>query len=318
MDYTSFLGPLEELRDCAICPRNCHTDRFSAPKGYCKSDASFNISSICVHRGEEPAISGNDGICNIFFTHCNLQCVYCQNFQISDNRLPQKSTALGIGEVIRRVCAILDRGINRVGFVSPSHCIPQVRIIIQCLHEAGYSPVFVYNTNSYERAESIHSLEGLIDVYLPDLKYMDPDLSAGWSDARDYPEIASLAMKEMYRQKGAYLHTDDHGMAVSGIIIRHLVLPGQVQNSIDVLDFISDELSPRLHISMMSQYYPTPAVGSNRSLNRTVTASEYSKVTGHMARLGMHNGWVQELESQHHYHPDFDREHPFEKWCGEG
>ncbi|MCX6244064.1 MAG: radical SAM protein [Bacteroidetes bacterium] len=312
MDFTSFLDPLEELRDCAICPRNCHSDRFSGKGGYCKSDASFNISSICIHRGEEPAISGSKGICNIFFTHCNLQCIYCQNYQISDNHIPAGSTEIELDEVLRQITKILDTGINRVGFVSPSHFIPQVRIIINCLREIGYSPTFVYNTNSYDRAEIIRSLEGSIDVYLPDIKYMDNDLARDLSDAPGYPEIASGALKEMYRQKGSVLHTDENGMAVSGIIIRHLVLPGQVQNSIGVLNFIAGELSPNLHISLMSQYYPTPAVSCHPFLKRTVSASEYAMVTGEMERLGLSNGWIQELSSHHHYRPDFEQEHPFE------
>jgi putative pyruvate formate lyase activating enzyme len=312
MDFTSFLGPLDELRDCAICPRDCHADRLTSSRGYCKSDASFNISSICIHRGEEPAISGNTGICNIFFTHCNLQCIYCQNYQISDNRVPVASTKLELQEVIRQVTAILGQGISRVGFVSPSHFIPQIRIIIECLHAMGHFPVFVFNTNGYDRAETIRSLEGMIDVYLPDLKYMDSDLSARYSDAPDYPEIAAAALKEMYRQKGAVLHTGENGMALSGIIIRHLVLPGQVQNSLDVLNFIATGLSPRLHISLMSQYYPTPAVSCNPLLNRTVSQAEYSQVSNEMEKLGMYHGWIQELTSHHHYRPDFQNDHPFE------
>jgi putative pyruvate formate lyase activating enzyme len=312
MDFTSFLGPLDELKNCAICPRNCHADRFSSRLGYCKSDASFNISSICIHRGEEPAINGNEGICNIFFTHCNLQCIYCQNFQISNNKVPVISSALELEEVIRQVTTILDSGINSVGFVSPSHFIPQVRIIINSIRSIGYSPVFIYNTNGYDRAETIRSLEGLIDVYLPDLKYMNPELSTKFSDAVNYPSIATGALKEMYRQKGSVLHTDENGMALSGIIIRHRVLPGEVRNSIDVLNFIAGKLSPRLHISLMSQYFPTPSVMCHPSLSRTVSLSEYSIVTGELEKLGMDTGWVQEFTSHHHYRPDFEQEDPFE------
>jgi len=214
--------------------------------------------------------------------------------------------------VIRQVSLILDSGIKRVGFVSPSHFIPQVRIIIDCLRAIGYSPVFIYNTNGYDRAETIRSLEGLIDVFLPDLKYLDPGLAASFSDAPDYPGIAKAALKEMYRQKGAVLHTDENGSAISGIIIRHLVLPDQVQNSIDVLNFIAEDLSPRIHISLMSQYYPTPAVSCHPSLKRTIAKAEYEKVTNELHKLGMYNGWIQELTSEHHYRPDFKLDHPFE------
>jgi putative pyruvate formate lyase activating enzyme len=177
MDFTSFLAPLDKLHDCDMCPRECHADRFSDDLGYCKTKAVFNISSIFVHKGEEPAISGENGICNIFFSHCNLQCIYCQNYQISDNSTSGKSTEMELDEVIRQVTIILDSGINRVGFVSPSHFIPQVKIIIQCIKSLGYDPVWVFNTNGYDKPETLRSLEGIIHVYLPDLKYMESALA---------------------------------------------------------------------------------------------------------------------------------------------
>ena len=312
MDFTPFLAPLRELEDCALCPRNCHANRFSSELGYCKSDASFNISSTCIHRGEEPAISGRTGICNIFFTHCNLQCLYCQNYQISRNSVNNASTRIELEEVTRQVTQILDSGINRVGFVSPSHFIPQVKIIISCIHALGYKPVWVYNSNGYDKAETLRTLEGLVDVYLPDFKYIDADLSRGYSDAADYPDEARKALTEMFRQKGSALITDAEGMAESGMIIRHLVLPGEVNNSLGVLDFIAEELSPKLHISLMSQYFPTPAVSCHPKLRYTVKETEYNKVIERMEKLGMVNGWIQELSSISHYQPDFDRNHPFE------
>ena len=313
MDFTTFLAPLDKLHDCDICPRECHADRFSENLGYCKSDASFNISSIFVHKGEEPPISGENGICNIFFTHCNLQCIYCQNYQISDNRISGKSTEMELNEVIRKVTTILDSGINRVGFVSPSHFIPQVKIIIQCIESLGYDPVWVYNSNGYDKPETLRLLEGIIHVYLPDLKYMESVLAGEYSDAPDYPEVAARALKEMFRQKGAILHFGKDDTAESGIIIRHLVLPGHTDNSLKVLNFIAEELSPRLHISLMSQYYPTPRVSCHPRLNTTVSIEEYSLIVAELDRLGMDNGWIQELSSSSHYRPDFDTCNPFEK-----
>jgi putative pyruvate formate lyase activating enzyme len=310
MEFQSFHELTDKLHDCDLCPRECHADRFSANPGYCKSDASSSISSICIHKGEEPAVCGEDGICNIFFAHCNLQCIYCQNYQISDNSVSAKS-AMDFDEVIRRVTAILDTGISRVGFVSPSHCIPQVKIIIQTILTLGYKPVWVYNSNGYDKPETLRSLEGLIDVYLPDLKYMDASLAGDYSDAPDYPKVAALALKEMFRQKGTVLHTGKDGIAESGMIIRHLVLPGHVDNSLKVLKFISDELSTKLHISLMSQYYPTPRVSCHPKLKNTVAAEEYDLVVSEMEKLGMHNGWIQELDSSSHYRPDFNCEHPF-------
>jgi len=313
MNYSSFLTPLEELRNCSYCPRNCHTDRFSTKSGYCKSDTSFNISSICIHRGEEPVISGTEGICNVFFTNCNLQCIYCQNWQISVNRKERNSTEMSVERVISEITAILDQGINMIGFVSPSHVIPQMKIIINVLDALGYHPVKVYNTNGYDTPETIRSMEGIIDVFLPDFKYMDPEIAKEYSGATDYSEVASLALKEMYRQKGSVIHLSEKGTAESGIIIRHLVLPGQVENSLKVLRFIADELSPKLHISLMSQYYPTPAVSCHPQLKSPIKEKEYQIVIEEMDKLGFTNGWIQEMESMHNYQPDFQKNHPFEK-----
>jgi len=160
MNSDAFLSPLEELKDCFICPRNCHADRFSGKFGFCNSDSSFNISSVCIHRGEEPVISGPKGICNIFFTNCNLQCIYCQNYQISDNKIKRFKSRMEMNEVIDRITEILDQGINIVGFVSPSHFIPQMKVIIEVIESLGYSPVWVYNTNGYDKPETIRKLEG--------------------------------------------------------------------------------------------------------------------------------------------------------------
>jgi putative pyruvate formate lyase activating enzyme len=310
--YSEFLEPLETLRDCTFCPRQCHTDRFEGKKGYCKSGAGFYISSICIHRGEEPAISGSDGICNIFFAHCNLQCIYCQNWQISGNLSVVEDFKMDLDEVIRQITVILDEGIRRVGFISPSHFIPQMKVIIAIIESLGYKPVWVYNTNGYDTAGTLRSLEGIIDVYLPDMKYMDPEIARKYSDARNYPEVACAALKEMYRQKGSVLHLAGDGTAESGIIIRHLVLPGHEENSKAVLRFIAEELSPKMHISLMSQYYPTPSVTCHPSLSVPVSPVEYQHVVTHMHDLGLYNGWVQEPESREHYRPDFERDHPFE------
>ncbi|MCK9203937.1 MAG: 4Fe-4S cluster-binding domain-containing protein [Bacteroidales bacterium] len=304
--------PLSELEDCCLCPRNCHANRLKNRTGYCKSNDSFNIASVCIHRGEEPAVSGKEGICNIFFTNCNLQCIYCQNHQISDNRISRTFSQMALEEVTKRVAAILDQGIRRVGFVSPSHFIPQMKAIIVAMGSLGYKPKWIYNTNGYDKAETIRSLEGLIDVYLPDLKYMDPALSKAWSGAADYPDMATKAIREMYRQKGSTLITDEEGGAETGLIIRHLVLPGQVENSLSVLRFIAGELSPRIHISLMSQYYPTPRVSGHPLLGRTISGKEYERIMEEMEKLGMDRGWIQEFDSNYHYRPDFEQEHPFE------
>jgi putative pyruvate formate lyase activating enzyme len=312
LDFRELMKPLEELRACRICPRNCNADRFSSRPGYCKADASFSISSIIIHRGEEPAISGDKGICNIFFTHCNLQCIYCQNYQISCNTLDYSPQKMELKEVIRQIVLILSSGINHVGFVSPSHFIPQVKIIIGSLRSLGLNPVFVYNTNAYDYPEGIRDLETFIDVYLPDFKYADVSLGKKYSDVKDYPEIALSAIKEMLHQKGTELPLDQNGYAKSGIILRHLVLPGHPENSINVLRTFAKELSNDLHISLMSQYYPTYRVNNHEFLGRTLKPGEYDRVVRELEDLGFENGWVQELSSHYSYRPDFDKEHPFE------
>jgi putative pyruvate formate lyase activating enzyme len=183
--------------------------------------------------------------------------------------------------------------------------------IIRGIKETGRNPVIVYNTNAYDKAETLKMLEGLIDVYLPDFKYMNASLSYRYSQAKDYPETASAAIKEMYRQKGSTMIMNERGIAKSGIIVRHLVLPGAVGQSIEVLRHIAEEISPSLHISLMSQYYPTTLVRNHSKLNRTISYKEYKKVTDAMYELGLYHGWTQDLESHATYRPDFSEEEPF-------
>jgi len=296
--------------NCTFCPRQCGVNRLEGELGYCKTSAGYLISSICDHHGEEPVISGRHGICNIFFTNCNLQCIYCQNYQISRNR-DRSENDMDADELISQITYYLDKGCHAVGFVSASHVVPQIKSIIQELNNLGYKPITVYNSNGYDSVDTLRTLEGIIDVYLPDFKYSDPMLAREYSNAEDYPEIALMALKEMYRQKGSALHLNENDEAISGILIRHLVLPGHVENSKTALKWIAEEVSPKLHISLMSQYYPTSCVTGHPVLGRTLKRSEYEEVVRYMDELGMNNGWIQELESQGHYRPDFRKEHPF-------
>jgi putative pyruvate formate lyase activating enzyme len=312
LDVERLSRPLQELSACNICPRNCNADRFGSRLGWCKADASFSISSICIHRGEEPVISGDKGICNVFFTNCNLQCIYCQNHQISRNKNEYSAEEISLKEALIRITETLSTGINLVGFVSPSHFVPQVKVIITALRELGLSPIFVYNTNGYDKPETIHSLEGFIDVYLPDYKYADKDLGRKYSKAADYPLVALEALKEMLRQTGTALLMDGDGYAQKGMVIRHLVLPGHPENSINVLKIIATELSNELHISLMSQYYPTSQVMHHEFLGKTLKSKEYDRVVDALDELGFENGWVQDLSSQDHYRPDFNEEQPFD------
>lgn len=300
------------LYNCTLCPRECGVNRFRNEEGYCGTGAGFNIASICIHMGEEPPISGPEGICNIFFAGCNMRCIYCQNHDISRSCSDTKTFSMEYEEVLGQVEKILDRGINAVGFVSPSHCVPQMKAIIKGLNSGGRKPVVVYNTSGYDKQSVLREIESLIDVYLPDYKYVTNNISASYSDTYDYPEIAMKALKEMYYQKGSRLHTDEDGRAVQGMLIRHLVLPGHSEESKLVLRKISEELSPGVSLSLMSQYHPATAVKNHKILNRPLYAEEYRSVADEMVRLGFRNGWLQDPDSNNNYLPDFKKQNPFE------
>jgi len=300
---------LNSLTHCKICPRNCGADRSTETLGYCGTNAGFNISSIFIHKGEEPVISGSKGIINIFFSGCNLKCIYCQNYQIS--RPNGEKTEIQLAQIIEQIGTMMQKGINAVGFVSTSHVVPQVIAIIKALNNEGLFPVTVYNTNAYEKPETIKNLEGLVDVYLPDFKYIGHKLAKDYSDAYDYPDYAAQSIKEMYRQKGSSFFIGDDGQAESGLLIRHLVLPGHSDDSIALLRYIANEISTGIHISLMSQYYPADKAISHPFLNRSLYFVEYQRVVDEMNNLGFRNGWVQEMDSKDLYRPDFKKDKPF-------
>ena len=312
LDWGEILAPLAELENCSLCPRECHADRSSDRLGYCQTSVGYSISSIVAHRGEEPVISGENGICNVFFTRCNMQCVFCQNYQISRNHDPRTENLIELKEVITQIETLLDQGAHGVGFVSPSHFVPQMKVIINLLRRRGGQTVFVYNSNGYDRVETLKTLEGLINVYLPDLKYADNALAREFSDTPRYVEQSQAALEEMYRQVGHNLYLSDAGTVERGMIVRHLVLPGQVENSKRSLEFIARELSSEVWISLMAQYHPNRFVINQPPLNRKITREEYDQVLEKFEELGFENGFVQELEASDYYLPDFERERPFE------
>ena len=314
---------INSLKNCALCPKECYANRILGAKGSCRTDADINIASICVHKGEEPAISGTEGICNIFFYGCNLCCSFCQNYEISRGVVSSCSTdykgatgSRGLFEqtfgfsfklAIETIESELNKGIKSIGFVSPSHMVPHVVELIKTLRTRGNNPVTVYNSNGYDKVSTLKSLEEYIDVYLPDFKYASPIMAERFSGANDYPSVALAAIKEMYRQKGSTLIKDDTGRAINGLVIRHLVLPDNSEESKKVLQIIAEELSTGVHLSLMSQYYPTNEVTDNHSLGRVLTGEEYDDVVKEMERLGFRNGWVQEMESSLSYRPDFSK-----------
>jgi putative pyruvate formate lyase activating enzyme len=265
-----------------------------------------------------------------------MQCIYCQNFDISCNDFSQHE-AQSIDHVCDMIAELLPLSEGNIGFVSPSHCVDQMVSIVETLRLRGLNPVIVYNSNGYDRAETIRRLEGIVDVWLPDFKYSDDSLAMEYSTAPDYSAVALSSLKEMVHQCGVTLQTNDRGIATRGVIVRHLVLPGVAANSIGVLRMIAEEISPNLHISLMSQYYPAGKVKSQKlkvqsskskiqliaALNaepgtqnaepllRTITKGEYESVSEAFYSLGFSRGWLQEFDSQINYRPDFAKENPF-------
>jgi putative pyruvate formate lyase activating enzyme len=327
------------MNPCNLCPRQCNADRPMA-MGWCRTDDRIHVSSLVIHKGEEPPISGEKGIVNLFFPSCNMQCIYCQNYEIS--KRGTQGTIMPLDEVCAAIIELLPMSEGNLGFVSPSHFVPQMVSIIEELWRHGYHPTIVYNTNGYDLPETIRSLEGFVDVWLPDFKYSDDNLAVELSDALDYSTYSLAALKAMTHQVGTTLQTDDRGIARRGIIVRHLVLPGFVQNSIGVLKIIAEEVSSNLHFSLMSQYYPAnhvisppepegepsrsigtggdlptsirkSQIANRKSLLRPITHQEYEAVLDAFHSNGFSRGWLQDYESHQSYRPDFTKKDPFDK-----
>lgn len=293
-----------------LCPRACGADR-AVTAGFCGASAEPEAVAVCVHQGEEPPLCGKKGICNVFFAHCNLGCIYCQNRDISQPSTPLADLIRyrGVGAIVEGIVQTLARTENIVGFVTPSHYANHIPAIVEGLHQRGLFPTTVYNTSGYDAVETLQMLAPYIDIYLPDFKYADVTLALRYSHAKDYPAVALKALKEMYNQKGSALPTDDNGLAYRGIIVRHLVLPGQVENSLAALEQIA-EISTNLHVALMAQYYP-PCDGLPDQLCRPLTKEEYDRVAEHFHAIGLHRGWVQELSAESECRPDFSKPQAF-------
>ena len=297
------------LSNCNLCPRNCGVNRLEGQFGYCKTNANPLVASITLHKGEEPVLTGSSGICNVFFAHCNLACTYCQNHQISRNNELTSNWLSDYNIIVNQITEILDRGINTLGFVSPTHQVPQMVTIIKMLHQRGYNPTVVYNSNGYDNPSVLREIADLVDIYLPDIKYFSNDLGKRYSDVSNYFSSSMIALKEMVWQKGTSLLLDENGVAESGVIIRHLILPNHADDSKKILGYLATNISASLTIPLMSQYYP---INSNfNKLSRTITEKEYNEVKNTMENLGFFRGWTQEFSSNNHYLPNFDLKKPF-------
>lgn len=308
---------LEELlRRCTVCPKDCGNDRLADEIAACYSGRLPIVSSYTAHFGEEPCLSGTNGAGNIFFGNCNLRCVYCQNYQISQTWREQQKNEVTHERLAEMMIELQDRGCHNIGFVSPTHFAPQMARAILIAARNGLRLPIVYNTNAYDSVEVLKLLDGIVDVYLPDLKYADADAGFQYSKIRDYPKFARAAIKEMHRQMGDELVFDTDGLLKQGLLIRLLVLPNDIADLASNLQWIRDELGPRTAISLMAQYYATNKAATDPRyilLSRRISEGEWFDAISLLDTLGIEEGFMQEYESaSYYYRPDFtDKDKPF-------
>ena len=300
------------LASCDICPRECRVNRLEGETGFCHSSRLPIVSSFCAHQGEEPVLSGSRGSGTIFFGNCNLRCVYCQNYQSSQDWEKQRSKEVDFSTLAEDMLYLQDElGCHNINLISPSHFVPQIARALTEAVPMGLKLPLVYNTNSYDSIKTLEELDGIISIYLPDLKYASDVYASQLSEAPDYVARSRQAIKEMYRQVGG-LVVDKSGLAQRGLIVRHLILPNGLSGSRESLTWLAKEVSSRVTISAMSQYHPIHRAYQFPLLSRSISPSEYQEVLKVMEELGLEKGWTQKMDAQEDYLPDFEREgHPF-------
>lgn len=294
------------LLSCASCPRDCNVNRITGEYGICTSGHLPIVSSFTPHFGEEPVLSGTRGAGNIFFGNCNLKCIYCQNFEISQNYKTELLHQVSNEKLAEIMLELQNKDCHNIGLVSPTHFSATILKSIYLAAKQGLHLPIIYNSNGYDSVEMLKLYEGVIDIYLPDFKYGNNECAKKYSLVDNYFESTKNAIKEMFRQVGDELIYKDN-VVVRGLIIRHLVLPNDLSDSERVFKFISEELSPNVHISLMSQYYPTNKAYKDVLINRAVRNSEYERVLEMLDKYGLHNGWIQEMESAETYRPSFNQ-----------
>lgn len=291
------------LNCCTLCPRKCKVNRNKGEIGLCGMDSKIKVARIAPHYFEEPPISGDKGSGAIFFSGCNLKCIFCQNYNISTNNFGKE---IGINSLATKMVKLQKDGVHNINLVTPTHFIPQIKDSIKQAKKMGLSIPIVYNTSSYEKKESLKMLDGLIDIYLPDLKYYDDILAIRYSKAPNYFNIAIDAIEEMYRQVGP-VQFDSNGIMKKGIIVRHLLLPGHIEDSKKILEYLHLIYGDNIFISIMNQYTPLDQVKNIEELNRCVTEDEYNELIDYAVELGINNAFVQDGETQKEsFIPDFD------------
>ena len=293
---------MEELKQCKICPHNCNVNRLNGKIGRCKCTDKIKIALASVHNYEEPCISGINGSGTIFFSNCNMNCIYCQNYEISQLG---KGKEISIKELSDIFINQQEKGVNNINLVTPTMYAFQIIEAIKLAKKNGLIIPIIYNTNGYEKIETLKALQGYIDVYLPDLKYYSNKLSIKYSKVNNYFSVATEAIKEMYRQVGTPKFNED-GIIQRGIIIRHLVLPNHIQNSKNILKWIKENMPQDVYVSIMAQYFPTYKAKEDELLNRKLTKKEYKEIEKFLYTLDLKNGYIQELgEHEEEYVPDF-------------
>lgn len=294
------------MSDCTLCPRRCHANRAAGQTGFCSQTAQLRAARAALHFWEEPCISGDCGSGTVFFSGCSLQCIFCQNHEIA---LGESGKVISVERLSQIFLGLQDKGAANINLVTAGHFIPQVCRALELSKADGLSIPIVYNTGSYEEVASLRLLEGLVDIWLPDLKYFSGDLSARYSSAPDYFQVATTAIAEMFRQTPAAVFDSKTGLMQRGIIVRHLMLPGQAADSKKILRYLHTTYGDAIYISIMNQYTPLAGVSEIPELNRKVAPEEYRRVLDFADRIGIENGFMQEDgTAAESFIPSFDYE----------
>ena len=291
------------LTKCEICPHKCKINREIGNIGRCKANDKVKIALYSIHKFEEPCITGNNGSGTVFFSNCNLNCIYCQNYEISQLG---KGKEITINELADIFIELQNKKVENINLVTPTSYVLHIIEAIKIAKRNGLKIPIIYNTNAYENIETLKLLEGYVDVYLPDLKYYDNELGKKYSKIDNYFNIATKAIKEMYRQVGPTKINED-GIIQKGVMIRHLVLPNNLENSKNILKWIKENIDEKVYINIMAQYFPTYKAKEDEILNRKLTKEEYEKIENYVYELGIENGYMQELgEHEEEYVPKWE------------
>ena len=294
---------MKELQYCTICPHRCKVNRLDGQIGRCKCNDKIKIALASIHNYEEPCISEGNGSGTVFFSNCNLSCIYCQNYEISQLGRGKNIT---IAELANTFLELQRKNVNNINLVTPTMYAYQIKEAIKIARKDGLKLPIIYNTNSYENVETIKALNGYIDVYLPDLKYYSNELSKKYSKVDKYFEVATKAIKEMYKQVGT-AKFDENGIIQKGVIIRHLILPNHLQNSKHILKWIKENMPDDIYVSVMAQYFPTYKAKQDNLINRKLKAKEYREIEEFLYTLDLKNGYIQEIgEHEEEYVPKWE------------